>query len=91
MYLDAWKHVASLLQQSKLDDTRSAVPSLVSNWTSQEFEEFVNKISSLVNDLGIQPDSDGWKKAEGIWGRVVELEETFWPEEGEEHWGSSLK
>lgn len=61
----------------------SAVASLVSNWTSPEFEEFVSDLSELVDSLEIQPGSDSWKRAEGIWARTVELEEAFWPIEGE--------
>jgi thiaminase len=62
----------------------SAVSSFTENWTSPEFEQFVNDLADLVNGLGILPGSDSWKRAEGIWARIVELEEMFWPEEGEE-------
>lgn len=29
--------------------------------------------------LDIKPGSEAWIRAEEIWGRVVELEEAFWP------------
>jgi len=80
-YLDAWRHVASLLQNA---EGKSAVSSFAENWTSPEFEKFVNDLANLVDGLGIKPGSEGWKRAEGIWGRIVELEEIFWPEQGEE-------
>lgn len=34
--------------------------------------------------LNIKPGSEAWLRAEEIWGRVVELEEAFWPIGGEE-------
>ena len=80
-YLDAWRHVASLLQNA---ERKSAVSSFAENWTSPEFKKFVNDLADLVDGLGIKPGSGGWKRAEGIWARIVELEERFWPEEGEE-------
>ena len=63
---------------------KSAVSSFAENWTNAEFEQFVDDLANLVDSLGILPGSEGWKRAEDIWGRVVELEEKFWPEEGEE-------
>lgn len=80
VYLDAWKYVKSLMSQN---DT-CAVSSFVSNWTSPEFEKFVDDLAELVDELGIQPGSDGWKRGEDIWTRIIELEEAFWPNEGEE-------
>ncbi|KZP33725.1 heme oxygenase-like protein, partial [Athelia psychrophila] len=80
VYLDAWKYVKSLMSQN---DT-CAVSSFVTNWTSPEFEKFVDELAELVDELGIQPGSDGWKRGEDIWTRIIELEEAFWPNEGEE-------
>lgn len=81
VYLDAWRHVASLLKNVK---EKSAVSSFAENWTSPEFEQFVHDLANLVNGLQIPAGSEGWKRAESIWARIVELEEGFWPEEGEE-------
>lgn len=61
-----------------------AVASFVSNWTSPEFEKFVDDLAELVDELCIQPGSDGWTRGEYIWERIIELEEAFWPNEGEE-------
>ena len=80
-YLDAWRHVASLLKNR---ENKSAISSFAENWTSPEFEKFVSELAGLVDGLGIQPGSEGWKRAQVIWARIVELEESFWPEEGEE-------
>jgi formylaminopyrimidine deformylase / aminopyrimidine aminohydrolase len=81
VYLDAWRHAASLLKTGK---EKSAVSSFAENWTSPEFEQFVHDLTNLVNGLQILPGSEGWKRAESIWARIVELEEMFWPMEGEE-------
>lgn len=41
-------------------------------------------LADLVDNLGIVPGSPVWKRAESIWARVIELEERFWPVDGEE-------
>jgi thiaminase len=82
--LDAWRHVASLLKNGGTKRAKSAATSFAENWTSPEFEQFVDDLTNLVDGLEIIPGSERWKRAEDIWVRVVELEETFWPEEGEE-------
>ncbi|KAG7448755.1 heme oxygenase-like protein [Guyanagaster necrorhizus] len=88
VYLDSWVAVHTQLVSS-LDATRttptlSALLSLSANWSSTEFSSFVDTLAGIVNDLGITPGSASWKRAEGVWDRVVELEAAFWPEEGEE-------
>lgn len=54
------------------------------NWSSPEFEKFVNELAELVDDLGITPGTSAWESAENVWKRVVELEIDFWPHDGEE-------
>lgn len=44
----------------------------------------MDELAALVDELDILPGSESWKRAEGIWERVVELEEAFWPIDGEE-------
>ncbi|KAI0676393.1 heme oxygenase-like protein [Trametes maxima] len=81
VYLDAWNHVKSLLPDasSGAGEALPAVRQLVENWTNPEFVQFVDTLGDLVDNLGIAPDSSAFKRAEGIWARVVELEEAFWP------------
>ncbi|THH18394.1 hypothetical protein EW146_g2592 [Bondarzewia mesenterica] len=83
VYLDAWRYVSSVLV-STAPKINVAVPSLVANWTNIEFVKFVENLASAVDAFDIRPGSDEWVRAEEIWARVVELEEAFWPEEGEE-------
>jgi thiaminase len=60
------------------------VVALARNWTSDEFARFVQDLEGLVDAYGVQPGSVHWKSAENVWNRVFELEDAFWPEEGEE-------
>lgn len=57
---------------------------LADNWSSKEFKGFVDDLAVLVDDIyeGLGPSA--WTTATDIWRRIVELEESFWPEEGEE-------
>ena len=53
------------------------------NWSSPEFEKFVNELAELVDGLCITPGTSVWESAENVWKRVIELEIGFWPEDGE--------
>ena len=87
VYFDAWKYVASLQRKngsSTIDPSANAVSTFTSNWTSPEFYKFVEDLAATVNGFDIPPDSVAWKKAKEIWVRIIELEEAFWPTDGEE-------
>ncbi|PIL23360.1 hypothetical protein GSI_14671 [Ganoderma sinense ZZ0214-1] len=88
VYLDAWKYVKQLLShklgQGEPSPVLLAVQELVQNWTSPEFEKFVDGLADLVNRLDISQMSTASNRTEEIWARVVELEEAFWPVGGEE-------
>ncbi|GBE83848.1 predicted protein [Sparassis crispa] len=84
VYLDAWKYVGSLSPGSSSGATAPAVSALVANWTNLEFVGFVDDLADVVNSLNIQPGSEACARAEQIWARVIELEESFWPISGEE-------
>ncbi|KAI1794433.1 heme oxygenase-like protein [Ganoderma leucocontextum] len=88
VYLDAWKYVKSLVVQGEVQGEQSTVFStveeLVKNWTSPEFEKFVDTLADLVNRLDIPWGSAAFIQAEEMWARVVELEAAFWPVGGEE-------
>lgn len=58
--------------------------SFATNWSTAEFKRFVDELAVLVDDVYGHLGDDAWKHAENVWGRVVELEEKFWPREGEE-------
>ncbi|KAK6363198.1 hypothetical protein TWF730_000642 [Orbilia blumenaviensis] len=60
--------------------TRIFIP----NWTSDEFEEFVDTLEGLVNGIveeeGVGLGSEAWRRCEGAWKQVLWLEEGFWPD-----------
>lgn len=62
----------------------NAIASLVKNWTNDEFVQFVGDLADIVGAFDVQPGSERWARAEAIYARVMELEEAFWPNEGEE-------
>lgn len=90
IYLDAWKYVKSLLppQSDSEDDTANAIRQLTNNWTTPEFEVFVQKVEVLANRHFAKRhhghSHSAVRAMESIWARVVELEEMFWPEDGED-------
>lgn len=67
-----------------IDISSSPVSSFVANWTSTDFEKFVDGLAELVNELNIPHGSEDWKRGEAIWKRVLELEVAFWPNDGDE-------
>jgi len=85
VYLDAWTNVKDWRSCSVLSKTEAYEPLelVVSNWSSREFVEFVDELANIVDSLDITPESESWLRAEEIWGRVIELEEAFWPGEEE--------
>lgn len=84
VYLDAWTNILAARSQGSEHPKESPVLSFATNWSTAEFERFVDNLAVLVDDMYKGLGNDEWKYAEGIWRRVVELEEKFWPREGEE-------
>ncbi|KAJ7451125.1 heme oxygenase-like protein [Mycena latifolia] len=78
VYLDAWTFVHTELQKNVVGRDSPAA-AFANNWSSPEFQQFVDELADLVNASDIE-----WARAEGIWARVVELEKDFWPSDGEE-------
>lgn len=80
-YLEAWKFAKSCAVHEAAADVVQKV--LIPNWTSTEFEEFVDRIGLLVDELAarLEPDTRDreWKECENIWVKVVKAEERFWP------------
>lgn len=62
----------------------AAIASFAEHWTNAEFVKFVDGLAELVDSLDVKQGSEQWTRAEAIWARVIELEEDFWPNEGEE-------
>ncbi|KAH7925443.1 heme oxygenase-like protein [Leucogyrophana mollusca] len=98
VYLDAWRYVKSLLPpvseaESSAHPRRAgwAIREFIERWTNDEFVAFVDELATLADEHYGAVDADGGSlrgksvaRAEEIWARVIELEEAFWPNAGEE-------
>ncbi|KAK1139876.1 hypothetical protein N8T08_011121 [Aspergillus melleus] len=89
-YLRAWRFAAGFLdqQQGETQDTDGGAlrKEFIPNWSSREFEGFVDGIGELVDEMarGLLV-ADGEKgemmrRCERWWRQVVWLEERFWPD-----------
>ncbi|KAG9100786.1 hypothetical protein FRC06_003724 [Ceratobasidium sp. 370] len=74
MYLDSWTFASKQTTQRPRESGE-----FITNWTSKEFIKFVDDLEKLVDLMEIQPGTDGWRRAESVWNRVIELEVAFWP------------
>ncbi|KAG6831405.1 hypothetical protein H0H87_005226 [Tephrocybe sp. NHM501043] len=83
VYLDVWSTVNDNL--SSTQGPPSALRTLAQNWSTAEFKAFVDDLANLVDDIFRDLGPDAWTLAEDIWGRVLELEEGFWPGVEEEN------
>ncbi|TFY81883.1 hypothetical protein EWM64_g2126 [Hericium alpestre] len=83
VYLDAWRYAASVQERSSVSEDHFT-RAFVANWTNDEFVKFVNDLAGLVNSFDVKPGTERFNRLEMIWLRVVELEEAFWPNAGEE-------
>ncbi|KAG8700821.1 hypothetical protein FRC09_005736 [Ceratobasidium sp. 395] len=75
MYLDSWTFASKQATQHSRE-----AGDFIENWTSKEFVKFVDSLEKLVDLMEVQPGTDGWRRAEAVWDRVIELEVTFWPQ-----------
>jgi len=88
-YLRSWRYAASFLESrdgdSKDDEDGGALrEKFIPNWSSAEFEGFVNRIGDVLDEMAGQ--IKGADEAEMMrgqclewWRQVVWLEERFWP------------
>lgn len=81
LYLDAWtyasNHLPTPLPFSLEPGSSRALLSLIPNWSSPEFQKFVDDIGDLVNDIDTSRDSDLTKRHYGMKndsGRLVKSE-----------------
>ncbi|KAL2813145.1 hypothetical protein BJX63DRAFT_232085 [Aspergillus granulosus] len=90
-YLRAWRFAASGREESmgaKGDGSEDADGGalrtrFIPNWSSPEFEAFVDKIGKVLDEFAAEEleklGEDALAKCERWWGQVVWLEERFWP------------
>jgi thiaminase len=90
-YLRAWRYAASYgkkkAQQGKADvdaDGGALREKFIPNWSSKEFEEFVNRIGDVLDEMvgkmkGVEETEVLRARCLEWWRQVVWLEERFWP------------
>lgn len=86
VYLEAWKFAKSLLEEQGKggqDADGGALRSeFIPNWSSSEFEGFVDQIGVLAEEVwraegGEKEKVEGDLK--GLWVEILEVEKAFWP------------
>ena len=58
----------------------------IPNWTSPEFEKFVQEIADVTDELAEREEA--WRKIEvykAVWEHILEVERRFWPDIGVSH------
>lgn len=86
-YLSAWTFAASCSEvdvKSKADfsgdqDGGALRNEFIPNWTSAEFEKFVDEIAHLTDSLA-ETEKASPDLFEDTWIQILEVEEKFWPE-----------
>ncbi|KAL2854811.1 hypothetical protein BJY01DRAFT_204839 [Aspergillus pseudoustus] len=99
-YLRAWRFAASYREEStdasgrpkQTDGSEDADGGalrirFIPNWSSLEFEAFVDRIGKVLDEFAEEElkklGEDATARCERWWGQVVWLEERFWPNVGE--------
>lgn len=82
-YLEAWRFAAAQQSDEHVDPAKGDVMQtiLIPNWTNAEFEQFVDAIGTLVDELAkdIPHESSERNKCEDVWKQVLWAEKNFWP------------
>jgi thiaminase len=79
-YLMSWRYAAQCLENSggaKKDNILHEV--FIPNWSSKEFEEFVDVLAKLVDEMGPRATSQDIIEAEESWKQILWAEFQFWP------------
>ncbi|KAF2219633.1 hypothetical protein BDZ85DRAFT_38772 [Elsinoe ampelina] len=83
-YLESWRFAKQQTSASTSPKTGYDVVGqvLIPNWTSTEFESFVNDIGSLLDELVASSSTteEDIGRCEEMWRQVLWCEERFWPE-----------
>ncbi|KAG9230708.1 hypothetical protein BJ875DRAFT_519128, partial [Amylocarpus encephaloides] len=88
-YLTAWRHAASHIPpEADVETAEAAAKALwrefIPNWSSKEFEGFVERIGRLVDEVWGTAGGDVkgrmFAELEDVWRRVLGVERVFWPD-----------
>lgn len=93
VYLNAWKHARDVrarlgpFEQMKFASEGEKKVALamqekfIPNWSSEEFEGFVDNLAGLVDELakGFEGEDELYKRCEEAWKDTLAAEANFWP------------
>lgn len=81
-YLTAWRYAKSRLNPGRSDDLDGGAlrNEFIPNWTSGEFENYVNEIAECTNLLADREEA-GYKMEtfKAVWVHILAIEKNFWP------------
>lgn len=85
-FLESWTYLATLRTRAITavpesgENPKKLVDLLISNWTNQEFRNFVNEIADVLDNL--VRDHPGYEGSmlETAWLEVLKAEAVFWPQ-----------
>ena len=88
LYLRAWRFAAKVRNEQREGEkavkgdananVRAALDELIPNWTSKEFEDFVNQIGELVDEFGTTSSAEQVENYTNVWRRCLWFEDRFW-------------
>lgn len=81
-YLQAWRFAKDQNCSDSGAEAGVLRRVLIPNWTSSEFEAFVDDIEKLLNELAIEEEGRGLGECEAVWKQVLWAERQFWPDVG---------
>jgi thiaminase len=70
-----------VIQPRKDLDGGALQEAFIPNWTSREFEVFVEEIADVMDELSIR--EEGWRRVEvfkAVWEHILGIEAGFWPD-----------
>ena len=71
-YLDSWMEVKNNLK------IQSSWQEFIDNWTNEEFQQFVNWLSSTINELATGKPEGELRRMEELFLRTARYEYLFW-------------
>ncbi|KAG2178303.1 hypothetical protein INT44_001453 [Umbelopsis vinacea] len=81
VFFDAWSHAKTLLKDHPPTEKESShiktIRELVENWSSEEFEQFVDKCAKQVNNLAVSDDTR-LAEYERVYREMLVFEQQFW-------------
>ncbi len=78
-YLEAWTKAQRYVRCHNVT-SHALHEAFIPNWTSKEFESFVEQLASVTDRWAEKVDKETRNRAEELWFKVLNLESLFWPD-----------